>query len=100
MTHVYKVIAPFNVYLGDDNVVETIGMGSILIKVMVKDKMKRTCIKDNFPCVQVASTIDHDEQILVKWVKIQLNLNESIVKGLGKKVNVMGLHQFGKNKVY
>lgn len=66
----YKVIAPFNVYLGDDSVVETIRMGSTLIKVMVKDKKKRTCIKDLLPCVQVASKIDHGEQILVKWTKI------------------------------
>ncbi len=32
----YEVIPTRNVHMGDDNIVEAIGMGSILVKVMVK----------------------------------------------------------------
>ena len=44
----YEVIASHNIYLDDDNVVKTIGIDSIVIKVMVKDKIKIICIKNIF----------------------------------------------------
>lgn len=37
---------PCNVSLGDNNIVETIRLGSIVIEVMVKGKIKRICIMD------------------------------------------------------
>lgn len=37
---IYEIIAPRNVYLGEDNVVEAIGMGFIIDEVMVKGKTK------------------------------------------------------------
>lgn len=42
----YDIITPIKIYLGDDNIVKTIGMGSIIVEVIVKDK-KRIYNKDN-----------------------------------------------------
>lgn len=44
--YTYKVIVAYNVYLDDDSIMETIGMGSIVVEVMVKGKIQRICIKD------------------------------------------------------
>ena len=44
----YVVIAPSNVYLGDNNVVEAIEMGSIVVETFVRSKINRICIKDVF----------------------------------------------------
>lgn len=37
--YTYKVIVTYNVYLGDDSIMNTIGMGSIVVEVMVKGKI-------------------------------------------------------------
>jgi hypothetical protein len=42
----YEVIPTCNVHMGDDSIVEAIGMGSILVEVMVKGRTKRIKIKD------------------------------------------------------
>lgn len=39
----YEVIAPRNVYLGVDSVVEAIGMDSIVVKVMVEGIIEINC---------------------------------------------------------
>jgi NAD-dependent dihydropyrimidine dehydrogenase PreA subunit len=43
----YEVIPTRNVHMGDDSIVEAIGMGSILVEVMVKGEPRglesRTC---------------------------------------------------------
>lgn len=36
----YEIMALHNIYLDDDGVVEAIGIGSIVVELMVKDKMK------------------------------------------------------------
>lgn len=36
---IQEVLAPCNVYLGVDSIIEAIGMGSILIEVMVEGKI-------------------------------------------------------------
>lgn len=64
----YKVIAPGHVYLGDDSIREAIGMGSIVVKALVKDKIKIICIKKN-PCAQVTSKFALSEQNYVEWVE-------------------------------
>lgn len=42
----YKVIAPCNVLLGDDSALEVIGMASIIVELLVRDKIKRIGIKN------------------------------------------------------
>lgn len=44
----YEVIAPVNVHLGDDSVIENFEMESIVIEVMMKGETKRIRNKDVF----------------------------------------------------
>ena len=41
----YEVIAPCNMYLDDNNVVQAIGMGSIVVKATLECKINQICIK-------------------------------------------------------
>lgn len=42
----YEIIAPRHAHLGNDNFMEAIGIGCIIVEMMVKGKTKRICIKD------------------------------------------------------
>ena len=42
----YEVIASCNTHLDNDNVVEAINVGSVVIKTIVRGKFIRVCIKD------------------------------------------------------
>lgn len=73
----YKVIAPGHVYLGDDSIREAIGMGSIVVKALVKDKIKKICIKKiHVPKLQANLLLV--SKIMLNGLKMQFNLNECI----------------------
>lgn len=44
----YEVIISCNVYLDDNNIVQTIGMRSIVMEIILEDKIKQICINDVF----------------------------------------------------
>lgn len=62
----YEVIAPSNVYLNNDNIVQAIGMGSIVNEVLVKGKIKRICIKYVLHMPKFASKFALSKQGFVK----------------------------------
>lgn len=41
----YEIITPCNVHLGDDSVVEVIGMESNVVEAIVRNDINRLCIK-------------------------------------------------------
>lgn len=41
----YEIIAPHNVHLGDDSVVEVIGMESNVVEAIMRNDINRFCIK-------------------------------------------------------
>ena len=45
---IYDVLTSQNVYLGDDNILEAIGIGSIVVEVIVKGKISKIRIKKSF----------------------------------------------------
>lgn len=48
----YKVINSYNMYLDDDSVVKSIGMGSILVKTIVRGKINRIVYHKCTSCAQ------------------------------------------------
>lgn len=44
----YVVIAPCNIYLGDDNIIKTITIGFVGIEVMIKNKFKKFVSRVSF----------------------------------------------------
>ena len=90
----YEVIASHNIYiyLNDDNVMKTIGIDSIVIKVMVKDQIKIIRIKNIFLVLKLQANLLLVSKLLSTRLKIQFNLNECIVRGPDGEVISIGLH--------
>lgn len=76
----YEVIAPSNVYLNDDNIVQAIGMGSIVNDVLVKGKIKRICIKYVLHMPKLKANLLLVSKVLSNILKVRFNLNECIVR--------------------
>jgi hypothetical protein len=64
----YEVIPTRNVHMGDDNIVEAIGMGSILVEVMMKGQIRRIRIKDVLHVPNLHANLLSVSNI-VKWVQ-------------------------------
>jgi len=77
----YEVIAPRNVHLGDDSVVEAVGMGSIVVEVITRGKMNRIRIKDALHVPKLHANLLSVSKLVSSGLKVQFNLNECIVKG-------------------
>lgn len=89
----YEVIDSRNVYLDDDSVVEAIGMGCIIGEIIVKGKIKIICIKNTFHVPKLQANLLSVNKLLLDGLKVQFNLNEYIVRGPNREVNVIGLHK-------
>lgn len=89
----YEVIDSRNVYLDDDSVVEAIRMGCIIDEIIVKDKIKIICIKNTFHVPKLQANLLSVNKLLLDGLKVQFNLNEYIVRGPDREVNVIGLHK-------
>jgi hypothetical protein len=76
----YEVIPTRNVHMGDDNIVEAIRMGSILVEVMVKRRTKRIRIKDVLHVPKLHANLLSVSKILSSGCKVQFNMNECIVR--------------------
>jgi hypothetical protein len=56
----YEVIPTRNVHMGDDSIVEAIGMGSILVQVMVKGRTQKPN-QGRAPCAKIACQLAFSE---------------------------------------
>jgi hypothetical protein len=70
----YEVIATRNVHMGDDSIVEVIGMGSILVEVMVKGRTKRIRIKDVLHVPKLHANLLSMSKILSSGCRVQFNM--------------------------
>ena len=75
----YEVIAPRIVHLDNDNVVERIGIGCIVVKVMVRNTTQNIHIKNIF----------YTSKFLLNGLEVQFNLNEFIMRGQDKEMIVI-----------
>lgn len=75
-----EVIAPHNVHLGDNNVVEATRMGSIIVEAIAKDKSNQICIKDAFHVSKLHANLFSMSKFVSNRLKVHFNLNKCIVK--------------------
>jgi len=89
----YEVIPTRNVHMGDDTIVEAIGMGSILVEVMVKGQTKRIRIKDMLHVPKLHANLLSMSKILSSGCKVQFNMNECIVRAFDGEVIAIALRE-------
>jgi hypothetical protein len=77
--------------MGDDSIVEAIGMGSILVEVMVKGRIKRIRIKDVLHVPKLHANLLSVSKILSSGCKVQFNMNECIVRAFDGEVIAIAL---------
>ena len=80
---IYEAIAPRNIHFVDDIVVKTIGMGSMVLETIMRDKFNRLCIKDAVyvPKLQV-------NLLSVSWVALDgLKVSFKLIEYIGKTCN-------------
>ena len=89
----YEVIPTRNVHMGDDSIVEAIGMGSILVEVMVKGRIRRIKIKDVLHVPKLHANLLSVSKILSSGCKVQFNMNECIVRAFDGEVIAIALRE-------
>jgi hypothetical protein len=89
----YEVIPTRNVHMGDDSIVEAIGMGSIFVEVMVKGRTKRIRIKDVLHVPKLHANLLSVSKILSSGCKVQFNMNECIVRAFDGEVIAIALRE-------
>ncbi len=89
----YEVIPTHNMHMGDDIIVEAIGMGSILVEVMVKGRTKRIRIKDVLHVPKLHANLLSVNKILSSGCKVQFNMNECIVRAFDGEVITIALRE-------
>ena len=76
----YEVITPRNVHLDDNNVVQAIGMESIVVEAILEGKINQIHIKDMLHVSKLHANLLSVSKLVSNDLKIQFNLNECIVK--------------------
>ena len=76
----YELITPCNVHFGDNSVIQTIGIRSIVVEAILEGKNNQICIKDVFHISKLHSNLLSLSKLVSNGLKIQFNLNECIVK--------------------
>jgi hypothetical protein len=89
----YEVIPTRNVHMGDDSIVEAIGMGSILVEVLVKGRTKRIRIKDVLHVPKLHANLLSVNKILSSGCIVQFNMNECIVRAFDGEVIAIALRE-------
>jgi hypothetical protein len=79
----YEVIPTRNVHMGDDSIVEAIGMGST----------KRIRIKDVLNVPKLHANLLSVSKILSNGCKVQFNMNECIVRAFNGEVIAIALRK-------
>jgi transposase InsO family protein len=84
--HTYEVISPRNVHMGDDSIVQAIGMGTIVVEVMTNGQTKRIRIKDALHVPKLHANLLSVSKLLSSGLKVKFHMNECIVKTRDGKV--------------
>ena len=82
----YKVISSQNVCLDDDNMAETISMGSIVVGVETKCKMTKIRITDVLHVPKLQANLLLISKFFLNVLNVQFHVNECIVGGVNGDV--------------
>lgn len=96
----YEVIASCNVYLEGNSVVKVVKLGSIIVDVMVRGKIRRVRIKDALHMPKLQANLLPLSKFLSNGLKVQFNLKECVMKGPDGEVIAMGLHNGNLYNLY
>ena len=84
-----EIITPRNVQLNDKNVLQNLGMGSIVVKIILENKINQIHIKDMLNIPKLYVNLLSINKLVSDGLKIQFNLNECIVKSCDGEVIVI-----------
>jgi hypothetical protein len=75
----YEVLTSRNVHLGDDSILEAIGIGSIVAEVMVRGKINKIRINDCLHVPKLHANLLSVSKFVSNGLKVQFNINECII---------------------
>jgi transposase InsO family protein len=71
----YEVISPRNVHLGDDSVVDAVGVGSIVVDVLVRGQVKKMTIKDVLHVPKLQANLFSVSKFVSSGLKVHFNVD-------------------------
>lgn len=77
---IYEVIALRKISLNDNNIIEAVGMRTIVVKAIMKDKVNGIYIKNVHHMPKLHANLLSVNKLVSNGLKMQFNLNESLVK--------------------
>ena len=77
-----EVIALCNVNLGDYSIVKVIGMRSIIVETIVRDKIDQIRIKDALNESKLHANLFSVSKLVLNNLKVQFNLKKILCKSL------------------
>ena len=101
----YEVISPRNVHMGDDSIVEAVGMGSIVVEVMVRGQPKRIRIHDALHVPMLKANLLSVSKLVSSGLKVVFNIEGCIVNApsgeiIARAPREGNLYQMTFTKVY
>jgi hypothetical protein len=76
----YKVLTLRSVHLGDDSILEAIGIGSIVVEVMVRGKINKIRINECLHVPKLHANLLSVSKLVSSGLKVQFNFNECIIR--------------------
>ena len=86
----YEPIEATSVLMGDNGVVEAIGMGSIVVEVVVGGKTKKITFKDVLHVPKMKSNLLSVSKLVMRGFVVHFNVHGCVVKSLGGDVVAKG----------
>lgn len=76
----YEVIPPRNVHLGDDSVVQAIGMGCIVVEVLERGRLKKVTMKDVLHVPKLQANLLSVSKLVSSGFKVLFNVEGCTLK--------------------
>jgi hypothetical protein len=76
----YEVLTSRSVHLGDDSILEAIGIGSIVMEVMVRGKINKIRINECLHVPKVHANLLSVSKLVSSGLKVQFNINKCIIQ--------------------
>ena len=76
----FEVILPYNVHLGNNSVIKAIGIISIIVEAILKEKIARICIEKMFKLSKLHANFLSVSKFVSHGLKVKFNLIKCIVK--------------------
>lgn len=91
--HTYEVITPCNVHLDNNNIVQDIRMGSIVVEAILEGKINQICIKYVLHVCKLHAKLFFVSTLGSNGLKIQFNLNKCTIKSCDGEANAIAPHE-------